>query len=259
MLTRSKMLTIKKRSFALLVLAVISAAALTACGPAGPRDLRKGERLIQSGEFAEAVPVLEEGVRLLRNSPGNVQAAALNLLGLAQHGAGHLDAAGRAYLEALKLDRNLWAADFNLGCLRLEQSNYLGAIDNLTTYATSYPKDINGLLLLGRAHLKLAMERSGIDRYPTLEYAKRDYESAEKIRSTAEACNALGLIALMQRRVRGTDPVAPGATTEFVLRPTRPTGAPPNGQWWVVQAYTTSPNALSTSPLQRWTLGKVAS
>ena len=61
------------------------------------------------------------------------------------------------------------------------------------------------------------------------------------------------------RAVRGTDPVAPGATTEFVLRPTRPTGAPPNGQWWVVQAYTTSPNALSTSPLQRWTLGKVAS
>ena len=207
MLTRSKMLTIKKRSFALLVLAVISAAALTACGPAGPRDLHKGERLIQSGEFAEAVPVLEEGVRLLRNSPGNVQAAALNLLGLAQHGAGHLDAAGRAYLEALKLDRNLWAADFNLGCLRLEQSNYLGAIDNLTTYATSYPKDINGLLLLGRAHLKLAMERSGIDRYPALEFAKRDYESAEKMRSTAEACNALGLIALMQRRVRGTDPV----------------------------------------------------
>ena len=57
--------------------------------------------------------------------------------------------------------------------------------------------------------------------------------------------------------VRGTSPVAPGATTEFVLEPTRTYWAPPHGQWWLVAAYTTSPNALSTSSMQRWTLGKV--
>lgn len=55
--------------------------------------------------------------------------------------------------------------------------------------------------------------------------------------------------------VRGTYPIEPGATTAFVLRPQRPTGAPPYGQWWIVEAYTSSPSALSTSSLQRWVLG----
>jgi tetratricopeptide (TPR) repeat protein len=209
MLTRSVMLTIKKRSFALRVLAVISAAALTGCGPPGPRDLRKGERLIQSGEFAAALPVLDEGVQLLRDAPGNVQATAWNLVGLAQHGSGHPEEAARAYLEALKLDRNLWAADYNLGCLRLEQTNFLEAIDYLTTYTTSCPKDINGFLLLGRARLKLAMDRAGSEkaRQMQLESARWDFDSAEKIRGTAEACNDLGLIDLMQRRTPGSDPL----------------------------------------------------
>src|SRR5271154_4581592 len=106
------MLTIKKRRWALQVLAVISVASLTACGPPGPRDLRKGERLISNGRCADAIPVLNEGVQLLSGAPGNVQATAWNLLGLAYQGAGQPDAASRAYLEALKLDRNLWAADY---------------------------------------------------------------------------------------------------------------------------------------------------
>jgi tetratricopeptide (TPR) repeat protein len=204
MLTRSVMLTIKKRSFALQVLAVISVAGLTACGPPGPRDLRKGERLMQSGEFAAAVPVLNEGVQLLHNAPNNVQATAWNLLGLAQHGSGHAEAAARAYSEALKLDRNLWAADFNLGCLRLEQTNYVGAIDCLTTYTASCPKDINGFLLLGRAYLKMAMEtvETAAARQLQFENARRNFDSAEKMHSTAEACNALGMIELMQRQVK---------------------------------------------------------
>ena len=58
------------------------------------------------------------------------------------------------------------------------------------------------------------------------------------------------------RPVEGSVPVAPGATTRFVLRPIAEANAPPHGQWWIVEAYTTSPNALSTSSLQQWTLGK---
>ena len=56
--------------------------------------------------------------------------------------------------------------------------------------------------------------------------------------------------------VEGSVPVAPGATTRFVLRPIGEANAPPHGQWWIVEAYTTSPNALSTSSLQQWALGK---
>lgn len=206
MLTPSKMLTIKKRRRALQILAVISMASLTACGPAGPRDLRKGERLIAKGQYAEAIPVLNEGVQLLRAAPANVQATAWNLLGLACHGAGQPDAAARAYLEALKLDRNLWAADYNLGCLHLEQTNYPGAIDSLSTYTTLHPKDLNGYLLLGRARLQSAMEHPGTEsnRRLQLENARLDYEYAEKLHSTAEACNALGIIEL-QRRNPGSE------------------------------------------------------
>ncbi len=55
---------------------------------------------------------------------------------------------------------------------------------------------------------------------------------------------------------RGELPIGPGATSDLVLRPPTWLGAPPHGEWWVVQAYTSSPNALSTSPIQLWTLGK---
>jgi len=53
----------------------------------------------------------------------------------------------------------------------------------------------------------------------------------------------------------GEDPVPPGATTEFAIHPSRYTSAPGRGQWWLVEAYTTSPNALSTSSMQQWRLG----
>jgi len=55
--------------------------------------------------------------------------------------------------------------------------------------------------------------------------------------------------------VRGRDPVPPGSSTVFVLRPAGTVAAPPRGQWWLVAAYTTSPDALSTSAPQRWTRG----
>ena len=58
--------------------------------------------------------------------------------------------------------------------------------------------------------------------------------------------------------LRGTNPVAPGATTVFVLRPTSYFAPPPLGQKWLVAAYTSSPNALSTSSLQPSHWGKPA-
>ena len=68
------------------ILAVISLAGLTACGPPGPRDLRKGEKLIENGQCNDAIPVLTEAVDLLRNAPVTVEATARNFLGLAYQG-----------------------------------------------------------------------------------------------------------------------------------------------------------------------------
>ena len=57
--------------------------------------------------------------------------------------------------------------------------------------------------------------------------------------------------------VRGVSPVPPGASTVYVLRPPRFTWAPDHGARWLVEAYTTSPDALSTSPLLYWAPGTV--
>jgi len=182
------------------MLAVISIFGLAGCGPPGARDLHKGERLLDRGQYADAVPVLKESVELLRQSPAVVQAHAWNLLGLAYHGAGQMDPAAQAYGQALKLDRNLWAADYNLGCLRLEQANYQGAVDYLTTYTTSHAQaqDYGGYLLLGRARLHMAMS-TPYDRNRQFDNAKMDYDYAEQLHPTAEGCNALGLIELLRR------------------------------------------------------------
>jgi tetratricopeptide (TPR) repeat protein len=170
--------------------------------------MRKGERLMDAGQFADAIPLLNEACQLLRGANPHVQATSWNLLGLAYHGAGQNENASRAYLEALKFDRNLWAADFNMGCLSLDQSNYAGAIDYFTTYTSAHQKDAQGYLLLGRARLKLALERplSERDRRIQLDNARLDFQYAEKLHPTAEACNALGIIEL-QRRIPGTEPV----------------------------------------------------
>ena len=49
--------------------------------------------------------------------------------------------------------------------------------------------------------------------------------------------------------------LGPGATATVTLRPNQFTWSPPHGAHWLVEAYTTSPNALSTSALQVWSLG----
>ncbi len=49
--------------------------------------------------------------------------------------------------------------------------------------------------------------------------------------------------------------LAAGASATVTLRPNEFTWSPAHGDHWLVEAYTTSPNALSTSGLQVWSLG----
>lgn len=51
--------------------------------------------------------------------------------------------------------------------------------------------------------------------------------------------------------------LGPQATATVTLRPATFTWAPTHGSYWMVEAYTVSPDALSTSPVQFWKLGKV--
>jgi len=59
----------KMRRALALALVVAAALCLTACGPPGPRALHKGDRLVESGNFDEAVGVLSQAVNQLSNDP----------------------------------------------------------------------------------------------------------------------------------------------------------------------------------------------
>jgi tetratricopeptide (TPR) repeat protein len=211
------MMTTKKRSRCLYNLVVVAAVAtlVTACGPPGARELKQGEQDIQAGQPADAIAVLRDATRILGDAPHTVQAKAWNLLGVACQDSGRLEDAAKAYTVALKLDRDNAAVDYNLGCLRGQQTNFPGAIDYLTTYVTLRPKDLQGYLRLGTAQFHCALERTGTDKSRLLEAARRDFEKAETVGVSADAANALGMLEL-QRRSSGTESVR-AAANDFAL------------------------------------------
>jgi tetratricopeptide (TPR) repeat protein len=122
---------------------------LVGCGPAGPRAVLKGERLIREQKYALAVQELQEAIRLI---PTNAQA--WNHLGLALHHNKQPKEALKAYRQALALDRKLSVVHYNVGCLLLEQNDPAGAVDPLTSYTYLQPRSAPGWLKLGTAQLR---------------------------------------------------------------------------------------------------------
>ncbi len=51
--------------------------------------------------------------------------------------------------------------------------------------------------------------------------------------------------------------LGPGSSATVTLYPSHYEAAPTHGSYWLVEVYTSSPEALSTSPLQLWRLGKL--
>src|SRR5213082_3080472 len=119
------MLTTKKlvAPFSALILACLVLVLLNGCADPGPRALLQGERLVREGNYVQAIAKLEQASKFLPRD-----ARAWNHLGVAYHGGGRIDAAAKAYQQALALDRNLAAGHFNLGCLHLEQNNLPAAL-----------------------------------------------------------------------------------------------------------------------------------
>jgi tetratricopeptide (TPR) repeat protein len=187
MLPPLKMLATKNQVRARHVLTLTAASVLlfSGCAPPGPRALLKGERLTREGRFDDAILQLETATRLLPQ-----EARAWNHLGLAYHGASRSADAARAYQQALSLDHNLAAAQYNLGCLRLEQGDLNGAITALTTFTGLQPQSDSGWLRLGTACLRAGQ----------YEASERHFNRALQINSKLpEALNALGLVR-MQRK-----------------------------------------------------------
>ena len=183
------MLTIKNRRaghLAIFFLALGIAAFASGCKPAGARALLTGKKLLEQGKADSALEQFKTATTLL---PTN--ALAWNYLALAQHAAGRASDAAVSYQKALALNPNLTEAHFNFGCLLLEQNNPAAARNELTTYAFSRPKDINGWLKLGTAQWRSHDAAN----------AERSFTEALRLnQQLPEAWNALGLIQLQRSR-----------------------------------------------------------
>jgi len=140
----------KKISFRGAIIFLALAAVLAGCTPAGPRALLNGKKYLDRGDYPDAVAQLKTAVTLLATN-----ADAWNYYGVALQGAGQLDDAAAAYQNALKFDRDLVEAHFNLGSLWLQQNKPDAAKTELTAYTLRRMNDPAGWLELGSAQLKL--------------------------------------------------------------------------------------------------------
>lgn len=161
---------------------------VTACGPPGPRALLQGRKLLEAGDTEAAIKELKTAVSLL---PTN--AAAWNYLGLAYHRASQSTNAVDAYSRAIKLDRDLLEARFNLGCVLLDENRLDAAKTELTAYTLRRAREPEGWLKLGLAQLR---GREGVS-------AEKSFRELLRIETNnVEALNGIGLAQLQRNRPR---------------------------------------------------------
>jgi tetratricopeptide (TPR) repeat protein len=161
---------------------------ITACSPPGPAALMKGKRLLDAGKADEAVAELKTAVTLMQTN-----AAAWNYLGVAYHRAGAWTNAVDAYSQALRFNRDLLEARFNLGCVWLEQNKPDLAKTEFTAFTLRKPNVIEGFVKLGTAQMRTR----------DLAGAEKSFREALKINgSDAETLNALGMVAAQLNRPR---------------------------------------------------------
>jgi len=160
------------------------------CTPPGARALLEGQRLIERGNYPQALVQLKRASSLLATN-----AHAWNYLALAFHYSGQLLEAEHAYRRALALDHDLTAAHYNLACLWLAQNKpdrTEAAKTELLAYTLRRGNTPEGLLKLGVAQLR-CREWAG---------AEKSFNDALRLRPECpEALNGLALIRLQRGQI----------------------------------------------------------
>jgi Flp pilus assembly protein TadD len=180
------MLTIKNQVGQHVILLVAAVTLFAGCGPAGPRALFKGKKLIEAGRYEEAIAKLKTATLFL-----NTNAQAWNYLGLAYHQAGQSEEAAKAYSHALALDHDLSEAHYNLGCLWLAQNKFEAAKTEFTAFTLRRSNSLEGFLKLGTTEL----------RSHELAAAEKTFNEALRLSpQNPEALSGLGLVRLQRGR-----------------------------------------------------------
>jgi Flp pilus assembly protein TadD len=160
---------------------------LSGCTPAGPRALLEGKRLIEKGQYPEAVLKLKAATTLFSGT----NAVAWEYLGLAYQYSGAVAEADWAYQRALALDHDLSEVRFNRGCLWLAENKLEAAKGEFTAYTLRRPNAAEGFLKLGTTQLR-AREPSA---------AEKSFNEALRLSpQNPEAMNGLGLAKLQRGR-----------------------------------------------------------
>ncbi|NMC12560.1 MAG: tetratricopeptide repeat protein [Chloroflexi bacterium] len=103
--------------------------------------------LLQSGQAAEAIHFYKKVISIAPNS-----ADAYNNLGVAQLIAGEFQQSEEAYRQAIKLNPDHVQAWKNLAIVCLKQNKMEEGVQILASLVKAYPKDIEGLYLLGQCY-----------------------------------------------------------------------------------------------------------
>ena len=158
------------------------------CSPSGPRALLDGQKLLERGDYTGAVTQLKIATTLMATN-----AQAWNYYGVACQHAGQFEDAAQAYQSALKLDRDLTEAHYNLGCLRLEQDKPDAARTEFTSYTLRRGNALEGWLKLGEAQLRAGDPQS----------AERSFGTAYSLNTNnAEALNGIGMARVQHGKPR---------------------------------------------------------
>ena len=185
---------------------------LAGCAPPGVRALYRGQRLIERGNFTQAVEELKSAATLLETN-----AQAWNYYGLACHYAGQADEAERAYQRALVFNPDLAEAWFNLGCLYAAENKFDAAKRGFTTFTLSRGNVAEGFLKLGAAQLHSREMADARKRAAELTAAEKSFSEALRLNpASAEALNGLGVVKVQQGR---PDEAAPQFAEAVRLQP----------------------------------------
>src|SRR5262245_34761530 len=187
MLPRPRMLTTKKqRQIFCAIVSIAMTALFAGCTPPGRGALLDGERLLQQGNYSQAVEKLKEATSLLSSN-----AIVWNELGVAYQYCGRPVEAQKAYERALLLNRELAEARYNLGCLWLDQNRLESAKAEFTAYTLRRANSVDGFLKLGTAQL----------RSRDFSAAERNFSEALKLSgNNKEALNGEGVARLQRGR-----------------------------------------------------------
>src|SRR5208337_2497430 len=150
-----------------------------------------GKRLLEEGNYSEAASELTTATTLLATN-----ALAWEYLGLAYQHSGQWVEADRAYRRALTLVHDLPEADYNLGCLLLDQDKLDAAKARFTAYTMRRADAPEGFLKLGATQLRAAqVETSAAARARELSAAEKSFNEALRLSpENAEGLNGLGLV-----------------------------------------------------------------